>query len=53
MILESMVIEGIWFKKTEPETGEYHFFIDNEEVDESAYKERLRSLRKEKRKNRC
>lgn len=52
MILESMVIEGIWFKKTEPETGEYHFFIDNEEVTESAYKDRLREIAKTKRKNR-
>lgn len=46
MILESMVIDDLWFKKTEPESGEYHFFINSEEVTESVYKDRLRELRK-------
>lgn len=44
MILESMVIKEIWFKKTQTESG-ICWFIDNKPTTEQAYRDKLKSLR--------
>lgn len=46
MIVESIVVKEVWFKKTCPEPNIYQYFINNLEVSQEEYKSRFMNLSK-------